>query len=213
MESNDKTGYSRGVKRSKKFIFILILAAIILAIAIYKIFGGNSYGEGQLSKLTSEPVPDFVSVQLIGFSSGSREGVKLDGVKDIVIHYVGNPGTTAQQNRNYFDGEASNVSSHFVVGLKGEVIQCLPLDEKSAASNWRNNDTISIEVCHPDETGKFNSATYDSLVKLTKWLCNAADISDSNVIRHYDITGKACPLYFVNNEDAWEQFKQDVHKA
>ena len=100
-----------------------------------------------------------------------------------------------------------------MVGLNGEVIQCLPLDEKSAASNWRNNDTISIEVCHPDKTGQFNSATYDSLVKLTKWLCNAADISDSNVIRHYDITGKACPLYFVNNEEAWKQFKQDVHKA
>ncbi|MCI8283839.1 MAG: N-acetylmuramoyl-L-alanine amidase [Firmicutes bacterium] len=213
MESRDRTEYVGGAKRSKKFIFLLILGAIILAIAIYKIFSGDGYGEGQLNKLMSEPVPDFVNVQLIGFSSGSREGVKLDGVKDIVIHYVGNPGTTAQQNRNYFDGEASNVSSHFVVGLNGEVIQCLPLDEKSAASNWRNNDTISIEVCHPDKTGQFNSATYDSLVKLTKWLCNAADISDSNVIRHYDITGKACPLYFVNNEEAWKQFKQDVHKA
>jgi len=30
------------------------------------------------------------------------------------------------------------------------------------------------------------------------------------VIRHYDITGKICPKYFVENEDAWKQFKSDV---
>ena len=31
-----------------------------------------------------------------------------------------------------------------------------------------------------------------------------------SVIRHYDVTGKLCPLYFVEHEDAWEQFKQYV---
>ena len=30
------------------------------------------------------------------------------------------------------------------------------------------------------------------------------------VIRHYDVTGKACPKYYVENEAAWEQFKSDL---
>ena len=30
------------------------------------------------------------------------------------------------------------------------------------------------------------------------------------MIRHYDVTGKLCPLYFVEHEDAWETFKSDV---
>ena len=30
------------------------------------------------------------------------------------------------------------------------------------------------------------------------------------MIRHYDVTGKICPKYFVEHEDAWEQFKADV---
>ena len=30
------------------------------------------------------------------------------------------------------------------------------------------------------------------------------------VIRHYDVTGKNCPKYFVEHEDEWEQFKKDV---
>jgi N-acetylmuramoyl-L-alanine amidase len=127
-----------------------------------------------------------------------------------VIHYVGNPGSTAQQNRDYYASRSSEVSSHFVIGLKGEIIQCIPLHEKSSASNHRNKDTISIEVCHPDESGKFTDETYDSLVKLTVWLCEVCGLDSSDIIRHYDITGKQCPLYFVTHENAWERFKKDV---
>ena len=35
-------------------------------------------------------------------------------------------------------------------------------------------------------------------------------IRDRDVIRHYDVTGKLCPLYYVEHEDAWAQFKADV---
>ena len=33
------------------------------------------------------------------------------------------------------------------------------------------------------------------------------------MIRHYDVTGKICPKYFVDHEDAWELFKGDVKAA
>ena len=71
-------------------------------------------------------------------------------------------------------------------------------------------DTISIECCHPDETGAFNSATYDSVVKLTAWLCTRFGLTEEQVIRHYDVTGKNCPKYFVEHEDAWQQMKADI---
>ena len=154
--------------------------------------------------------PDYVSVKLIPVNEYSRPGTKLDAVNGLVIHYVGNPGTTAQQNHDFYDQPTTTVSSHFLIGLDGEIIQCIPLDEKSSASNDRNIDTLSIEVCHPDETGKFNQASYDSLVKLTAWLCDYTGIGRDQVIRHYDITGKLCPLYFVEHKDAWNQFLQDV---
>ena len=32
------------------------------------------------------------------------------------------------------------------------------------------------------------------------------------MIRHYDVTGKDCPKYFVEHEDAWVQFRQDVQE-
>ncbi len=185
---------------------IAVLAAVaIIAVAAVK-------GEVFVNKNTvrDEPAPDWVNVQLITVDGHSRRGVKLEEINDIVIHYVGNPGTTAQQNRNYFDGTESTVSSHFVVGLDGEIIQCLPLDEKSSATSERNRDTISIEVCHPDESGRFTEAAYASLVRLTAWLCDTYGLSAEHVIRHYDTCGKKCPLYFVEHEDAWERFKSDV---
>ena len=158
----------------------------------------------------TEDYPEWIDVQFIDEGNPSRTGEELDGVNDIVIHYVGNPGTTAQQNRDFYNQAASDVCSHFVVGMDGEIIMCLPLNEKSEASNDRNHDTISIEVCHPDAEGKFTDASYQSLIKLVDWLMNTFDLDTDNVIRHYDVTGKECPLYYVRHEDAWEQFKEDL---
>jgi N-acetylmuramoyl-L-alanine amidase len=47
-------------------------------------------------------------------------------------------------------------------------------------------------------------------VELTAWLCRHFNVSPDQVIRHYDITGKDCPKYFVEHEDAWKQFLDDV---
>ena len=49
-------------------------------------------------------------------------------------------------------------------------------------------------------------------MELTAWLCNRFQLSSEDVIRHYDVTGKECPKYFVDHEDAWEQFRNDVQK-
>lgn len=184
-------------------IFVLVLLVVVGVIL-------NLTTLGQMLKLSRDNVPRWVDVQIIDVNGSGRRGERLSGVNDIVIHYVGNPGTTAQQNHDFFDQPDTTVSAHFLVGLDGEIIQCIPLDEVSSASNERNGDTISIEVCHPDATGQFNQKTYDSLVKLTAWLCDYCDIGRDHVIRHYDITGKLCPLYFVEHPDAWEQFLVDV---
>mgnify|MGYP000529675055 CR=1 FL=1 len=141
-----------------------------------------------------------------------------DGILNpIEIKKTANPGSTAQDNRDYFNGlqysGQTEASSNFIVGLDGEIIQCVPTWEIAYASNERNADTVSIEVCHPDETGKFTDATYRSLVQLTAWLCVKFDLKEDQIIRHYDVTGKNCPKYFVENEDAWEMFKDNVWDA
>ena len=170
-----------------------------------------------VSAMASIVTPDWIDVQLLDPNPYSRPGTPLEKINGIVVHYTANPGTTAQQNRNYFNnlakqnGEsATSVSSHFIIGLDGEIIQCIPLSEISYASNDRNGDTVSIECCHPDSSGKFTDATYQSLVRLSAWLESQLDLRERSIIRHYDVTGKLCPLYYVENESEWNQFKEDV---
>ena len=98
-----------------------------------------------------------------------------------------------------------------MVGLQGEIIQCVPLDEIAYASNNRNYDTISIECCHQDAEGRFTGDTYNSLVRLVAALCRTYGLNpETDVIRHYDVTGKLCPIYYVNNPDEWYAFKLSV---
>ena len=52
-----------------------------------------------------------------------------------------------------------------------------------------------------------------SIVKLTAFLCAKYGLNADAVIRHYDVTGKNCPKYFVENEEAWAVFKADVNAA
>ena len=200
---------------------LVVLALIIAAVAVHGHGRSQNYPwilrHSRLIHVEPQSppeIPDWVTQELIPVNQYSRPGTPLEEVNGIVVHYVGNPGTTAQNNRDYFaslaeTGETS-ASSHFVIGLDGEIIQCVPLDEIAYCSNNRNSDTISIECCHPDKDGKFTDATYNSLVRLTAYLADYYGLKEKDIIRHYDVTGKECPIYFVKHEDAWEQFRSDV---
>lgn len=144
----------------------------------------------------------------------SRPGEALTEVKDIFVHYTANPGTSAAQNRSYFeqqkDTHKTSVSAHFIIGYEGEIIQCVPLDEIAYAVAGRNYDSVSIECCHKTKDGSFTKETYDSLIALLAWLTDAYDLDTSHILRHYDSNGKKCPLYYTEHEDEWEQLKEDV---
>lgn len=211
----------RRKRRQRKRLLSLLFAALALG-ALLLVLLPQTWGKTQKEQdladqgpecLRNVTLPDWVDVQIVPINGSGRRGVPLEDIQSIVVHYVGNPGTTAQQNRDYYAQETTSVSSHFVVGLEGEIIQCVPLNEKSSASNDRNRDTLSIETCHPDDTGVFTAETYASLVKLTAYLCDLCGFDSSRVIRHYDVTGKECPRWFVQDEAAWTGFLADVDAA
>ena len=216
------------MRRKLKVLFIstiIIISIIGIIVAAEKILEKNNTGIKEIidniaqkeETTTEDPflLSDEVIKNYLTPNEYSRPGKELKEVNAIVVHYVGNPGTTAAQNRSYFenlkDTHATSASSHYIIGMEGEIIQCVPLNEISYASNNRNKDTIAIECCHPDETGQFTTATYKSLVKLVAALCRTYDLDpETGIIGHYDVTGKYCPLYYVNHEDEWYGFKLDV---
>lgn len=198
---------------------VVILCVLGLTFGIRRLAGIGQRGPVDIQADTTsvqwEGAPP-INVELLTPNEWSRPQIALEQIDGIVVHYTANPGSTAQQNHDYFEGlkdsQSTKASSHFIIGLDGEVIQCIPSSEWAYASNDRNRDTLSIECCHPDESGQFTDATYQSLVQLTGWLCHRFDLSAEDVIRHYDVTGKNCPKYFVEHEDAWVQFRQDVQE-
>ncbi len=214
---------SRGGKKRKGVPFMALLLVLILGVGAG--LGGGYYLWGWERPYTIDlkavEVPEWVKQEFIRKNIFSRPDVSRKRINNIVIHYVANPGSTAKNNRDYFDSLAdqdqqksgTSTSSHFVVGLEGEVIQCIPITEIAYGNAPRNEDTISIEVCHPDETGRFNDVTYESVVNLTAWLCKELKLGSKDVVRHYDINGKLCPKYYVEHEDAWVQFRKDVDAA
>ena len=194
-------------------ILCAVLAALTLAVGIAGI--SKLLGDGDLPA-EDLPVPEYVDKDYLTVNPWSRPGEPLRKIKGVVIHYVGNPGTSAEANRNYFeslsDGNLETyASSHFIIGLEGEVVQCVPLTEIAYASNTRNDDTVSVEVCHPDETGVFSRPSYNRCVELTAWLCHEFRLNPAeDVIRHYDVTGKLCPRYYVEHPEAWAALLEDV---
>ena len=228
MNNKRNTGRNKGRKRRYRrrysrrrlqiicrFGMLLLLVLLVAMLAGSCVRRLTRYYENTGAEIdASKP---SIDVQLLDVNEYSRPGIESGRINGIVIHYTANPGSSAQNNRDYFQNlqytKDREVSSHFVVGIEGEIIQCVPTWEIAYASNERNSDTVSIECCHRDETGEFSEETYRSVIQLTAWLCKKFDLDDDDVIRHYDVTGKNCPKYYVENEEAWLQLKEDVKQA
>ena len=99
---------SRPARRTRSLWPGFLLKCILLAVALVVLVRfslprllGNAGG----ASLPDE-VPAWVDQELLPINPYSRPGTPLEAVNGVVIHYTGNPGTTAEQNRSYFAGLA-----------------------------------------------------------------------------------------------------------
>ncbi|MFQ9696819.1 MAG: N-acetylmuramoyl-L-alanine amidase family protein [Zhenhengia sp.] len=151
----------------------------------------------------------------------SRPQKKIGQIKNIVIHWIGNAGTTAENNAKYFDGlkvgkknstgDYIYASSHYIIGNDGVVVRCVPESEVAYHASKANSYSIGVEICHPDWTGKPTQKAYDSLINLLVELCRKYNLEPTQaIIRHYDVTGKLCPKHYVENVSAFKKLKEEV---
>ncbi len=220
--SNRRSYHGKYVKIKKKTAGMIIIGGFLVVLMFVFILGNlrrhSSVQEPEMEASLEDKAagikPDM-KVDLLTPNEYSRSQIPLKKIKGIVVHYTANPNSTAQNNRDYFEGlrnsHATKASSHFVIGMDGEIVQCIPTSEIAYASNQRNKDTISIECCHKKKNGQFEKATMLSLIRLCTYLCVRFDIKEKNIIRHYDVTGKQCPKYYVQHPDAWNEFIETIH--
>lgn len=150
-------------------------------------------------------------------------------IKYIVIHYVGALGG-AKANCQYYAGQYIGASAHYFVGFDGEIWQSVEdadIAWHCGASSYkhgacRNSNSIGIEMCvrkrstasmgSTDKDWYFEDATVESTAELTRYLMDKYGVPASNVIRHYDVTGKICPNPYVYNctQHVWDEFKKKI---
>ena len=155
----------------------------------------------------------------------SRIGGKrpVSAVKAIVFHYTANTGksATAKGNARYFaaGSEGRAASAHYCVDEGNVVYECVPLDTvawsvgdgKSGkyGSLYSNYNTVSIEmVSHTDASGTYYipEKTMENAARLYQMLLPQLPNVQA-AIRHYDVSGKLCPLPLIN-EEKWEKFQK-----
>lgn len=165
--------------------------------------------------------------------------VRKNKIEYIVIHYVGETGD-AKANMNYYNQKSStSASADFFVGHTGDIWQYNPNPE--ARYCWavggnkipnkggafygiaKNANTIHIEMCVKNKGNKsvnssdwyFTQETINATIELTKYLMEKYSIKADKVIRHFDVTGKACPGVVgwnasSGNESVWNGFKKKI---
>ena len=169
-------------------------------------------------------------MEMLPINKYSRPGVRRISTDAIIVHFTGGPGQNAEQVRSFlekrtsFGGYTYLVDDDGVLQLANESEmtphvggQMTPLFTKKfgkqrmyngySIQNWR---TIGGSFCHPDSTGKPTDSTYNHLIGLLAQLCLTYNKGPDSLYRHYDVTGKDCPAYYVKNIVMWERLKKDV---
>ena len=191
MTANHRRKKGRSKNRMKRRIqlYTRVGAACLILLTVVlggmKVFHIGPLGNGYM-EITGADIdaakPD-IDVQLLTVNEYSRPGTKTERINGIVIHYTANPGSTAMQNRNYFEGlkdsHITKASSHFIVGLDGEIDAVYSDVGGSIRIQMTGILTqVSIETCHPNEDGNIHRQPYKSMVQLTAWLCKKFDLTE-----------------------------------
>ena len=132
----------------------------------------------------------------------------LDSIKYIVIHYTANDGDTDENNGKYFHNNVTGTSAHYFVD-DDSVTQVVPDNriayhcgaKKYRHAYCRNANSIGVELCDDVKDGVIypSKQTIANAIELVEYLMKKYNVPRVNVIRHYDVTGKACPAYWCGS--------------
>ena len=132
----------------------------------------------------------------------------LSQIKYIVIHYTANDGDTDENNGVYFKNNDVDSSAHYFVD-SDSITMSVP-DEYIAYhcgaktykhKECRNSNSIGIEICDDVRNGVIHPSakTIQNTIELVRYLMDKYNIPHEHIIRHYDVTGKKCPSFWVDN--------------
>ena len=155
---------------------------------------------------------EFVSCDPSNYRAGRTQPVRY-----IVMHYTANNGDTARNNCDYYHRVGGlQASAHYFVDEHGAMQSVREGDTAwhcGARAYWhpecRNANSIGIEMCsrkHADGSYYIKPETVANAAALAKDIMQRYGIDTEHVLRHYDVTGKRCPMPWVDDPTQWTAF-------
>lgn len=156
---------------------------------------------------------EFVSCDPSNYRAGRTQPVRY-----IVMHYTANNGDTARNNCDYYHRVGGlQASAHYFCdehGAMQSVRECDTAWHCGARAYWhpecRNGNSIGIEMCsrkRADGSYYILPETVANAATLAKGIMQRYGIDTEHVVRHYDVTGKRCPMPWVDDPAQWAAFK------
>lgn len=132
--------------------------------------------------------------------------------KYLVIHSTGNTASAKNENANTVNNDHKGVGAHYFVDEK-DIYHTLQDDRMiyhcgTAAGTYKqkhqackNSNSLGIEMCQRDPAGTISPGTIDNTRKLVCYLMKKHQIPKENVLRHYDVVSKTCPIAYAGTPD------------
>lgn len=170
---------------------------------------------------------DLSSIPLVMAARGNYGGTRrAEEIRYLIYHYTGNDGDTDTNNAAYFRDNVVEASAHYFVD-DDSVTQSVPdltIAYAVGGDKWadcgktgggsmygviKNRNSISIEMCDTRRDGTImaTEATLARAIELGRALMARYHIPIGRVYRHFDVTGKHCPAYFMDAAK-WAEFKK-----
>lgn len=155
---------------------------------------------------------EFIACNTANYRAGRTQPVRY-----IVMHYTANNGDTAKNNCDYCHRVGGlQASAHYFVDEYGAMQSVREGDTAwhcGARAYWhpecRNGNSIGIEMCsrkRADGSYYIKPETVANAAALAKDIMQRYGIDTDHVLRHYDVTGKHCPMPWVDDPAQWAAF-------
>ena len=158
---------------------------------------------------------EFIACNPANYRAGRTQPVQY-----IVMHYTANNGDTARNNCDYYHRVGGlQASAHYFVdeyGVMQSVRECDTAWHCGAEAGrryWhpacRNGNSIGIEMCsrkRADGSYCIKPETVANAAALAREIMQRYGIDTEHVVRHYDVTGKHCPMPWVDDPAQWTAF-------
>ena len=156
---------------------------------------------------------EFIACNTANYRAGRTQPVRY-----IVMHYTANNGDTAKNNCDYYHRVGGlQASAHYFCDEYGAMQSVREGDTAwhcGARAYWhpecRNGNSIGIEMCsrkRADGSYYILPETVANAAALAKDIMQRYGIDTEHVVRHYDVTGKRCPMPWVDDPAQWTAFK------